>query len=75
MAQGMDNVASSVLVFLLVLPSLKIIFIEVQLIHDAVLVSDILQSELVYIYTLILFPYGPLQSIEWCSLCYTVGAY
>ena len=75
MNQGMDNVASSVLVFLLVLPSLKIIFIEVQLIHNAVLVSDILQSKLVYIYTLILFQYGPLQSIEWCSLCYTVGAY
>lgn len=52
MDQGMDNVASSVLVFLLVLPSLKIIFIEVQLIHDAVLVSDILQScSVIYIYT------------------------
>ena len=45
------------------------------MIYNAVLVSDILQSGLVYIYTLILFPYGPLQSIERCSLYNAVGAY
>ena len=58
----------------------KLIFIGIQLIYNVVLVSAVQQSESVihiHISTLfkILFPYRSLQSIEQCSLCYTVGAY
>ena len=57
-----------------------IIFIAVQLIYNVVLVSGVQQSESVmhiHIPTLfeILFPCRSLQSIEQCSLCYTVGPY
>ena len=55
-----------------------IYFIEVYLIYNIVLVSDIQQSDsVIHIYILfqILFDYGLLQDIEYSSLCCTVGPY
>ena len=57
----------------------KIIFIRVQLIYNAVLVSAIQRNESVtHILMSTLFnllPYGSLQHIEQSFLCYTVGSY
>ena len=52
--------------------------IGVELIYNVVLVSGVQQSASVihihiFILFQILFPYRSLQSIEWSSLCYTVG--
>ena len=58
----------------------KLVFIDVQLIYNVVLVSAVQQSKSaihIHISTLfqVPFPIRSLQSIEQSSLCYTVGSY
>ena len=55
-----------------------LVFIEIELIYNVVLVSGVQQSDsVIHISILlnILFHYGLLQDIECSSLCYMVGLY